>query len=55
MERELLEHGIQVFGSVKKFLEWYGTLLPYFGKAPCEMDHDEVDTILGRIEYGVYS
>ena len=58
---ELFTHGIDVFGSMDSFKNWLvqpnralGMVTP-FSLLCSQYGRNEVDTILGRIEWGVYS
>jgi len=58
---ELARRGPEVFGSSEKFDRWLGSEIQALGGVkPITMIHtvedvDKLLTILGRIEYGVYS
>ena len=57
----LYSYGFSVFEDEQKFIEWMSLpRRPLGGKTPLEListqfGRDEVMTIIGRIEYGVYS
>jgi uncharacterized protein (DUF2384 family) len=56
ISEELWNYGIKVFGDEIHFVLWYESPIQALGgKKPCEVDESEVRTILGRIEYGVFS
>jgi putative toxin-antitoxin system antitoxin component (TIGR02293 family) len=57
----ILKRAREIFGSVEKAREWMNTPLSAFeGETPLRradtsMGADQVDDVLGRIDYGIYS
>lgn len=54
--KEVIEYGIELFGSKKKFFTWYNSnKVTKDGKKPKEQTEIEIVEALERIEHGIYS
>lgn len=47
--------GEKVFGTKKKFNNWYTRHLFFYDKKPCEMSNEEAFSLMMQIEYGIYA
>lgn len=55
ISEETIEYGIEVFGNKEELDKWLTSEIPSLGhRKPIDCSDEEVMTVLGRIDWGVY-